>query len=67
MKRSPKLDALLRRRDELDSEHGAAVVKLENEGPDRAHVNRPVCNRLYDELAAVQKEIDARLERERKR
>ncbi len=66
-RRTADRDALVRRRDELQAEHEAAVIKLETEGLDRAHVNRPECNRLYDELAAVQREIDAMLERERRR
>lgn len=61
------MDALMRRRDELQVEHEAAVIKLEREGAERAHLNRPECNRLYDDLARVQREIDARLERERRR
>lgn len=67
MKRDVELDALVRRRDEVQAEHEAAVIKLETEGPDRALANRRECNRLYDDLAAVQKQIDARLARGRKR
>lgn len=67
MSRRVDVRALTARRDELQAEHGAAVVRLETEGLDRAYDNRRECTRLYDELAAVQKRIDDELARERAR
>lgn len=66
MNRRVDVRALIVHRDELQSEHEAAVVRLETEGLDHAHRNRLECNRIYDDLAAVQKRIDAALERERR-
>jgi hypothetical protein len=65
--RRDELDALMVRRDEVAMQHEAAVALLEREGPDRAHVNRAKCANLYDELAAIQRRIDAHIASERKR
>jgi hypothetical protein len=63
-------DALLKRRDELAAAHSAAVALLEGGLADdrdgmRTIARRVEVERLYDELAAVQKRIDAVLARER--
>lgn len=59
---------LMKQRDELERAHEAAVAKLEAEAADaeRSIENRAACGRIYDELADVQKRIDAELARERK-
>jgi hypothetical protein len=66
------MDALVRRRDELQAEHGEAVVLLENAvaagaAGSEIEAKRRACTPLYDALAGVQREIDDRLARERKR
>lgn len=55
--------ALLRRRDELQSEHETACAMLEEEGADRHGVLR--CMGVYAELTALQQRIDDELETER--
>jgi hypothetical protein len=66
-KRGVDVRALERHRDELAESHAAAVVRLEHEGFDHAFENRRECNRLCDELAAVQRRIDDELARARRR
>lgn len=56
-------EALLTRRDELQRQHERACAILE-EAP-RDHYQFKRCCRLYDELAAVQKQIDDELAAER--
>lgn len=53
--------ALIARRDELSLRHERAVLLLEEQGPDGAHVNRRKCAKLYDELEAIQRRIDSSL------
>lgn len=60
-----QFDALLVRREELESEHATACAILEEEGPDPNGVLYGRCRALYTELAHVQEEIDAELEAER--
>lgn len=58
-------DALLVRRDELQSAHESACAILEEEGSRYAHLNRRNCARAYEELAKVQRQIDDELAAER--
>jgi hypothetical protein len=58
-------EALLTRRDELTREHTTACEILEEEGPEHAHHNYREAARLYDEVRAVQEQIDAALAEER--
>lgn len=62
-----ELGGLIVRRDELAMQHEAAVALLEREGPDRANFHRSKCAKLYDELAEIQRRIDAHLAVERTR
>lgn len=61
-----ELDALIAQRDEVEGHYTAAVARLESEGLDHAFTNRRAAAALYDDLAALQKRIDAHLERERR-
>jgi hypothetical protein len=66
--RRAALDALIVQRGELERQHAAAVALLEKEGPGAAALlNRRRCGSLYDELAGVQRRIDALLAAERAR
>ncbi len=55
-------DALLARRDDLQRRHEQAC-QINEEEPCPGNLRR--CGRLYDQLAAVQEQIDAELEAER--
>lgn len=57
-----QFEALLTRRDEIQRSHERACAVLEEEPHP---FNHKKCVRLYDELAAVQKQIDDELEAER--
>lgn len=56
-------DALLARRDDLQRQHERACQILEEEP--RSHYQYRRCTRLYDELAALQKQIDDEIAAER--
>jgi hypothetical protein len=56
-------DALLARREELRADHERACAILVEEGS--THENLRECARRYNELTAVQAQIDAQLEAER--
>jgi hypothetical protein len=59
-------EALLTRRDELQRQHELACAVLEEEGCGKyATRNYQKVARLYDELTAVQKQIDDELAAER--
>ncbi len=59
---SVQFDALLARRDELQRKHERACAVLEEEPHP---MNHRKCVRLYDELAALQQQIDDELAAER--
>jgi hypothetical protein len=59
---SEAFDILLVRRDELARKHERACAMLEEEPHP---INHKRCARLYDELEAVQKQIDAAIAEER--
>jgi hypothetical protein len=58
-------DALLKRREELESKHRAACERLEEEGPEYAAWNYRTCARLYDQIQALQEQIDDEIAAER--
>lgn len=60
--KSDDFDALLARRDDLQRQHERAC-QINEEEPCPGNLRR--CARLYDELAAVQEQIDAELAAER--
>lgn len=58
-------EALLVRRDELVREHTTACEILEEEGPTQAYHNHRKCAQLYDQVHAIQEQIDAEIAAER--
>lgn len=56
-----EFETLIKRRDEKRREHESACAVLEEEPHP---INHKRCVRLYDEIAALQEQIDAELARE---
>jgi hypothetical protein len=56
-----EFETLLKRRDEKQREHDRACAILEEEPHP---INHKRCTKLYDEIAALQEQIDAELARE---
>jgi hypothetical protein len=56
-----QFDILVARRDDVQRQHARACETLERQGPPFAHANHRQCARLYGELEAAQREVDAAL------
>jgi hypothetical protein len=56
---------LVKQRDEVEARHVKAVAELESLETDRAIAKRRECGRLYDDIADLQRRIDALVNAER--